>query len=60
MIGNAAEFAMATGDSSKVVVRGGSFVQKVDQVKIWRRSMLPDLETTYMDFGFRCAGPNLT
>lgn len=59
MIGNAAEFAMATGDSSKIAVRGGSFVQKVDQVKIWRRSILPDLETTYMDFGFRCAGPNL-
>jgi len=59
MIGNAAEFAMASGDSSKIAVRGGSFVQKVDQVKIWRRSMLPDLETTYIDFGFRCAGPNL-
>lgn len=58
-IGNAGEFATAAGDSSKIAIRGGSFVKNADQVKLWRRFLLPDLDTPYMDFGFRCAGPKL-
>ncbi len=59
MLGNVGEFAMAANDQTKIVVRGGSFVQTRDKVRFARRYALPDTASPYMNFGFRCAGPAL-
>lgn len=59
MLGNVGEFTLSIEDQSKVAVRGGSFAQTADRARFSRRFVLPELETTYMDFGFRCAGPRL-
>lgn len=59
MLGNAGEFTLATEDQSKVAVRGSSYLQTPDKARYSRRSILPDRETPYRNFGFRCAGPEL-
>lgn len=59
MLGNAGEFTLLTEDQRRISVRGGSFVQTPDKVRYARRFVLPEGDTTYMNFGFRCAGPTL-
>jgi formylglycine-generating enzyme required for sulfatase activity len=59
MLGNVGEFTLSLDDESQTVVRGGSFVQSPDKVRYSRRYLLPDNSATYMNFGFRCAGPDL-
>ncbi len=59
MLGNAGEFTLLTEDQRRISVRGGSFVQTPDKVRYSRRVLLPEGDTTYMNFGFRCAGPSL-
>ncbi len=59
MLGNVAEFTLLTEDQRRISLRGGSFVQTADKVRFSRRYVLPEGDTTYMNFGFRCAGPSL-
>ena len=59
MLGNVGEFTLSIEDQSKVAVRGESFAQTADRARFSRRFVLPELETTYMDFEFRCADPRL-
>jgi formylglycine-generating enzyme required for sulfatase activity len=59
MLGNAGEFTLLTEDQRRISVRGGSFVQTPDKVRYARRFLLPEGDTTYMNFSFRCAGPSL-
>ncbi len=59
ILGNVAEFTLSADDQTKTVVRGGSFAQTMDKIRYARRYVLPDNQTTYMNFGFRCAGPEL-
>jgi formylglycine-generating enzyme required for sulfatase activity len=59
MLGNVAEFTMASEDQKRISIRGGSFVQTADKIRYSRRYLLPEGDATYMNFGFRCAGPSL-
>jgi formylglycine-generating enzyme required for sulfatase activity len=56
MLGNLGEFTLNAADQSKIVVRGGSFIQTADKVRFPRRYELPKNDEPYMNFGFRCAG----
>lgn len=57
MLGNLGEYTLATNDQTKISVRGGSMIQTADRVRFARRYELPDPTVPYMNFGFRCAGP---
>ncbi|MDX2269219.1 MAG: caspase family protein [Bryobacter sp.] len=59
MLGNVGEFALGAENQAQIYIRGGSFVQGADKVRFSRRYALPDPAVPYMNFGFRCAGPNL-